>query len=72
MAMGQQGQVGSRAVGRNSVNCGPEEKHQMIAYSLCLNKADVVVLGIHQVILVESRMLRWCLSSIPHLEDRET
>ena len=58
MALEQQGQVGSKAVGGNNVKYDPEGEHRTIAYILCLSKADVVVLSVHQVILIESRVLR--------------
>ena len=68
MELEQQGQVDSRAEGGNGVKYKSGEKQRVVAYSLCLSKADVVVLSVHQVILVENRMFRWHdASSIRHL-----
>ena len=73
MELEQQGQVDSRAEVRNDVKHDSGEKQPMIAYSLCLSKADVVVLSVHQVILVENRMFRWHgVSSVRHLHDQLT
>ena len=68
MALEQQGQVDSTAEGGNSVNYNSEVKYQTIAYSLCLSKANIVILSVCQVILVESSVFRWHdMSSVRHL-----
>jgi hypothetical protein len=54
----QQGQVDSRAEVGNDIKYNSGEKQPMTTYSLCLSKADIVVLSVHQVILVENRVFR--------------
>jgi len=45
------------------------EENQTIAYCLCLGKPNVMILSVHQVILVESRVFRWHgVSSIPLIQ----
>ena len=73
MELEQLGQVDSRAEGGNGVKYNSGEKQRVVAYSLCLSKADVVVLSVHQVILVENCVFRWHdASSIRRLRDQLT
>ena len=72
MELEQQEQADSRAEVGNVVKHDSGEKQPM-TYSFCLSEANVVVLSVHQVILVENRMFRWHgVSSVRHLHDQLT
>ena len=58
MELERQGRADSRAERGNNISY-PSTKIQMVAHSLRLSKADVMIPSVHQVILVENVMFRW-------------